>query len=348
MTGAAQTLLRSHQVSPGMRVVVGGNGPLNMQVTSELVESGVEVLALVEQADLTPYKNLKAGATMLLNAPALVKRGLRYRAQLLRKGVPVLDRSVITSISGTDRAQQVTVNRFINGAVSAKGGAQILYVDAVCMGYGFVPQNDIARALGCSHRFDPATGALVTERAPDGSTSLGKVWVVGDAGQILGAYVAQAMGELAASSILQSLGQTARPSDAAKKVLARHRRFQEALGMMYGAIPLTTQLAGSDTVVCRCESISLHSIEQSFTDGAVTAGASKRLTRAGMGRCQGRYCSTSVAAIAAGSTGIPQDDFSGFAPQAPVRPIEIAKIATKRSPSVNTSKRFGVDHDRTV
>ena len=35
-TGAAQTLLRSYAVLPGRRVLVAGNGPLNLQVALEL------------------------------------------------------------------------------------------------------------------------------------------------------------------------------------------------------------------------------------------------------------------------------------------------------------------------
>ena len=61
-TGAAQTLLRSSQVAPGERVILSGNGPLNMQVAAELVRAGVEVVALAEQADLRWWRNLGTGA----------------------------------------------------------------------------------------------------------------------------------------------------------------------------------------------------------------------------------------------------------------------------------------------
>ena len=39
-TGAAQTLLRAYQVAPGRRILIAGNGPLNLQVAHELVASG--------------------------------------------------------------------------------------------------------------------------------------------------------------------------------------------------------------------------------------------------------------------------------------------------------------------
>ena len=49
-TGAAQTLLRSYRVLAGRRVLLAGNGPLNIQVALELARAGAEVLAVVELA----------------------------------------------------------------------------------------------------------------------------------------------------------------------------------------------------------------------------------------------------------------------------------------------------------
>src|SRR5690606_28423382 len=52
-TGAVQSLLRSHRVAPGRRVVIGGNGPLNIQVAAELHAAGAQVVAVAEAAPLT-------------------------------------------------------------------------------------------------------------------------------------------------------------------------------------------------------------------------------------------------------------------------------------------------------
>ena len=56
-TGAAQTLMRAYQVLPGRRVLVSGNGPLNVQVAAELVRAGATVVALCE-----PRRAGQAGA----------------------------------------------------------------------------------------------------------------------------------------------------------------------------------------------------------------------------------------------------------------------------------------------
>ena len=43
-TGAAQTLLRAYRVAPGRRVLIAGNGPLNLQLACELASAGVQIV----------------------------------------------------------------------------------------------------------------------------------------------------------------------------------------------------------------------------------------------------------------------------------------------------------------
>jgi len=329
-TGAAQTLLRSSQVAPGERVVLSGNGPLNMQVAAELVRAGVEVVALAEQADLRWWRNLGNGAGMLAAAPELVAKGFSYRTTLAR--VPVIDRASVVEIRGDQRAEAAVVARLDASGSPVPGTEREFAADAVCLGYGFIPANEISRALGCDHRYDPVTGTLVAVRTATGRTSLDSVWVVGDAGGINGAYVATALGAIAGADVLADLGVassdlSARAGSRARKTLRRHRRFQDHLRGLYRAEPLTTELARDATLVCRCESVTLGELREAFAGGATSAGAAKRLTRAGMGKCQGRYCSPSVLAMAAGASDVPPGEFSGFAPQAPIRPVTVGEVA---------------------
>lgn len=331
-TGAAQTLLRSSQVAPGKRVLLSGNGPLNMQVASELVRAGVQVTALAEQADLRWWKNLRAGSAMLASAPELVRKGFSYRAALVRARVPVLDRSSVIEIRGEAEVESAVIASLDASGSPVAGTEREMATDAVCLGYGFIPANEIPRALGCDHQMDPDSGTLVTKRTPAGRTSLETVWVVGDAGGIKGAYAAGALGAIAAADVLADLGVLSEAQATAvtrrdRKLLRRHLRFQEGLEDLYRTPPLTTQLADDATLVCRCESVTLGELRRSFSDGPLSAGAAKRLTRAGMGKCQGRYCSPSVLSLAAEATGLPLGEFSGFAPQTPIRPVTIAQVA---------------------
>ena len=50
-----------------------------------------------------------------------------------------------------------------------------------------------------------------------------------------------------------------------------------------------------DTLVCRCEDITLAEVRKAIADGYKTIDEIKRVTRAGMGPCQGRTCRSLIA-----------------------------------------------------
>ena len=55
-TGAAQTLWRSYRRLAGKRILIAGNGPLNLQVASELAAGGAEIAAVVEIAPVSAMR----------------------------------------------------------------------------------------------------------------------------------------------------------------------------------------------------------------------------------------------------------------------------------------------------
>jgi len=50
-----------------------------------------------------------------------------------------------------------------------------------------------------------------------------------------------------------------------------------------------------NTIVCRCEDITLADVRKAIADGYRTIDEIKRVTRAGMGPCQGRTCRMLIA-----------------------------------------------------
>ena len=46
----------------------------------------------------------------------------------------------------------------------------------------------------------------------------------------------------------------------------------------------------ADTVICRCEEVTVAEIKKACRYGAVDINDLKRRTRCGMGHCQGRFC----------------------------------------------------------
>ncbi len=303
-TGAAQTLLRSYLVAAGQRVLVSGNGPLNLQVAAELVQAGVEVAAVAELA--RPYRReaLAATARMAAAEPRLVLAGGRYLAVLRRAGVPVLTGAAVVGAEGPGRVAAATVARLDAAGWPLRRGRRSFVVDAVCLGFGFVPSSEIARSLGCGAGLDPASGAPVVERDVRGRTSVAGVWIAGDGASIGGAELARAAGTLAGLDAARSLGLAPSREGGdiqrrAEKLLARSGRFQHGLWQLYRAPRLVEQLATPETIVCRCEDVAYGELEQACDPWLAAAGPLKRVTRAGMGKCQGRYCSAVVTELAA-------------------------------------------------
>jgi thioredoxin reductase len=326
-TGAAQTLLRSYGVLAGKKLLITGHGPLNLQVALELARAGARVVAVAELARRPGLWSAAPLLRMLASTPGLLFQGRRYVAELARRGIPLLHGHVLAGVEKTRAGLTARLGRW-----PAESAASPSYdVDAVLMGYGFMPSNEILRALGCRQSFDPARGHLVCERDADGLTSVATVYAVGDCAGLGGARAAEAEGAIAGLAAAISLGLSA-PSDlkrevaAARTALHRHRRFQAGLWQLFAAPRPLIELAQSDTAVCRCEGLALAEVEKGFAAGPHGIGALKRATRAGMGRCQGRYCGPVLAAMAAGREGVALDEAAYWAPRPPIKPMAIADI----------------------
>jgi NADPH-dependent 2,4-dienoyl-CoA reductase/sulfur reductase-like enzyme len=325
-TGAAQTLLRSYRVLAGRRVLLAGNGPLNIQVALELARAGAEVSAVVELAPKPGSWALPALGRMLTSTPALAWRGWRQIAELTRRGTAFLHGSVLSGVTQIADGLRAEVKHWPTG-----DGARLSDVDAVAMGYGFQPSNEILRALGCAHRFDPARGHLVTERDAEGRTSIAEIYAVGDCAGLGGAPAAEAEGVIAGLAAARSLGLAPsaaqqQAGEAARTALRRHRRFQAGLWQLFAAPRLLAELAAPETLICRCEELSRAEIEAGIAPGSESIGAVKRQTRSGMGRCQGRYCGPIIAALSAEHQGEALNEAGHWAPRPPVKPIRIGDI----------------------
>ena len=313
-SGAAQTLLRSYGVVAGRRVLVAGNGPLNLQLACELRRAGAEVVAVAEAARHPTLQTWRSIATMAASGPSLLRQGLGYLSELARHRVPV----------HWDRAL-VAVEQSRSGLDATLSDGSRHTVNVATMGYGFLPSNELLRLLGCRHRFDSTRGQLMTERDADCRTSVPDVLAVGDCCGTGGALAAEAEGTIAGTAA------SGRPAGAevarARSALARQRRFQAGLWRLFAAPRVGLAYARADTIVCRCEEVTLASVDGAITDGAASLGAIKRATRCGMGRCQGRYCGPLLAEHLHERLGRPLDELAFFAPRPPIKPVPLSTIA---------------------
>ena len=327
-TGAAQSMLRSYGTLPGRRVLIAGNGPLNLQVALELSRAGAEVVAVAELARKPGAASTFEALRMGLAAPGLVTNGVRYLIGLRKSGVPVLYQQGVASVEKTPTGLRAWTGKVRNGGIDAETSHD---VDIVCMGYGFQPNNEILRCLGCRHNYDEYRGHLVTDRSSSCETSVPGVYAIGDCCGLSGAPSALQEGIIAATAAVESLQPKVSPNHSkeyrrAARQLRRHQAFQTALWQIFAAPRFQTELAKPDTLICRCENVCLKDIEKAIGDSSQSIGAIKRRTRLGMGPCQGRYCAPLAADLLARRSGRPIEEFSFFAPRSPLKPLRIADM----------------------
>lgn len=329
-TGAAQTLWRTARRLPGQRVLIAGNGPLNLQLASELQAGGATVVAVVEAAAEPSLATLPSLLRMSVAAPGLVKDGLRYRWALRQCGGRMIHHALVSGIEAKGESLQVSLCNSQGQAL-----AERFEVDCVCLGYGFEPANELLRALGCSHDYDSSRRQLVTRRDARGQTDIAGVFALGDCTGLGGAKVALAEGRLvgleAATAcgyqLSRELGESRREAEAER---GRQQSFQKALWTLYhaDARPKGIDAAVAEAnLICRCEEVSFATVQRALDSGMSTVGAIKRHTRVGMGRCQGRYCAAALDERVCEMTGSGRSEMSGFAPRLPVKPVTIAELA---------------------
>lgn len=82
-----------------------------------------------------------------------------------------------------------------------------------------------------------------------------------------------------------------------------------------------------NTIICRCEDISRDYILKCIADGYQTLDEIKRVTRAGMGPCQGRTCSNLIARELAAHYNIPLEEVLLTTFRPPVKPISLGALA---------------------
>jgi glycine/D-amino acid oxidase-like deaminating enzyme len=308
-TGGVQTLVRTQRVLPGKRVLIAGNGPLNLQLACELLAAGVTPVAVVEGADQPDVASLGSLLRMAWAAPDLLREGREMVATLRRAGVPVLWRSRLDRLEGDGRVQVAVV------------GKRRFEVDVVAMNVGFLPETGLARALGARHSFVDRgpVGFLRTETDEEGRTSVDRVFAVGDGAMLGGSRVAMARGRLAGGAAAAELGFAVAADEGSRAAVAEAVSFQEGLWKVFAA---GSSDVADETIVCRCEEVTARRLREEMAAGLTSIAALKKATRAGMGRCQGRFCAATIARMCPGRA----DEESFAAPRAPLRPVPAAPL----------------------
>lgn len=298
--GGIQAFVKTQETVPGRRVVLAGTGPFLLAAAATVVEAGAQVVAVCESS--SPRAWLPDGAVATL-VPGKVAEGAGYAVLMARHRVPYLTRHAVIRIHGEEAATGVTISRVDAAGRPVAGSERRLGADLVGLGWGFVPQPELALQVDADMRLD-VDGSLVGAVDDLQRSSVPGLYLAGEITGVTGAVGAVAEGRIAGRSAASRI-RGGRPGGRAHELdrltRARHRRFARA---MHGAHPVPAgwrEWLDDDTVICRCEEVPYSAVrtaqeELSLNDARSVKGS----TRVGMGVCQGRMCGFAASGLSAG------------------------------------------------
>ena len=184
--GAAQTMINLHHVQPGSRVVMVGSGNVGLIVSYQMLQAGMDVVAVVEAA------------------PSIGVYGV-HANKLRRAGVPFYLSHTINQVTGEGGVEHVELVE-LDHFKPVPGTETWLDADTVCMAVGLTPMVELASMVGCQLAEIPALGGVIPLHDDDMRTTNPDVYVAGDISGIEEASTAMEEGRLAGTAAAEALG----------------------------------------------------------------------------------------------------------------------------------------------
>lgn len=318
--GAMQIALKAQGVAMGRRIVLAGSGPLLTLLATQLLKAGAEIAAVLDTAGM---RGQIAAFADLAVRPSFALQGLAMRARLGRlyhAGI------ALEGIEATETGVEA-VNWRDSG-----GQARRTACDAVGLGWHLKAETQIADLAGCRFDYD-ATWAQWLPRADRMGRAGEGIYLAGDGLRLLGADGAEVAGRLAAAACLSDLGLPAPDVAADLKRLDRLERFARGIARAFPWPADRVRALPDAAVLCRCEGITAGAVRETAAYGGAEVNRVKSLGRAGMGRCQGRYCQLAAADLIAATGGLAHaGDVGRLRAQAPVRPTPVRALLEEARP----------------
>ncbi len=332
----AHSLLSRYQALTSRRMVILGSGNVGLRTAEMALANDIEVAAIVDvsssvRGDESLMQGLQQGGVDL------------YTSHTIKEAV-----------GGEDGIESVVLVELDENSEPVSGSEKTIAADTVCQAIGLVPNIELLSLLDCDITFKSELGGHVPDYDAHMLTSLENVFVAGDVaglhdGTVLNLEIARNQGRVAGIAAAESLG-------AIDSAEARARRAEiQAESVAAGPAEVHSiwsqwlrslvNVGGLDVLVCECEEVSREelidlqpprylewrseqmknrSLRTQLDDGRVDPDQVRRLTRVGMGECQGRRCREQASLLLAAESGtdIGEVPFMSYRP--PVRPLPLS------------------------
>jgi NADPH-dependent 2,4-dienoyl-CoA reductase/sulfur reductase-like enzyme len=330
--GGAQSLVKTQRVLPGENFLLAGTGPLQLALANQITDAGGHVAAIAEAGRIENWLGLIRSA---LGQWQLLSDAVHYLYGIRKARIPLWRDHILVEAHGRGQVEEAVVAEADEDWRPKLHTCRTLKVDTICTGYGFVPSVELTRLAGCEHRYEPLLGGWIPVRNDYMEATVPHVYAVGDCTGIAGSLAAIEQGRIAGLAAAQRLGHLSAKEAGKRMAPSRERiagiqRLRRVLDGISAPRPGLYDLAKDDTIVCRCEEITLAEVKKAIADGASDVKEVKRMTRLGMGSCQGRMCAPAIQEIIAREKGLSPERVGSLNPRPPARPVLLGVLAGHR------------------
>jgi thioredoxin reductase len=244
-----------------------------------------------------------------------VSRGIEVAGMIEVRDAPQGSADLVTKVQAAGIAiscgQSIaSAKGAIDGVESATlSSGETILCDTICVAIGLVPSIELVDAMHGARSLNPMRGGYIP----------------------------------AGEALVSAVGDCAGLADTGFDHIAYRMDWMKAL----------TKLCADDTIICQCEEVTradligvqpphylarpapmcARSLDTLLKDGPANQDQIKRLTRSGMGVCQGRRCRDQVAMLLALESGQPFGTIPLAAHRAPVRPLPLKILAEWDEPA---------------
>jgi thioredoxin reductase len=327
----ATTLLGKYQALGGNTVLVLGSGNAALQLAQQAIEAGITVAGVVEadlkvQGDSALYENLKA------------------------QNVPFYLGHTIERVSGVN---EVSGARLV--AVSDEKAVIEIPCDTVCMAYNVIPNIELPAVAGCALDFDEKRNGWSPRLTDDMETTVPGIFVVGDAAGVTESALidpefAVFQAKVAATAIAKREGLEVGSDEFSSPTSVSTSVASYPPNLWLDSL---VSAGGMNVMACQCEDVSRQEIvevrapkyltsdrgspagavDTLVVNGVASQDMHKRMTRVGMGHCQGRRCREHATMLLARAAGISLSCVAPGSYRVPVRPLPVSVLQAHDEPA---------------
>jgi NADPH-dependent 2,4-dienoyl-CoA reductase/sulfur reductase-like enzyme len=323
--GAAQTLFKESALVPDSRPVIAGTGPLVYLFALQMINAGMKPAMILDTGPRFVRMPLWMDLIRaFMTDPGTLLKGRSWLKQIKQAGVDLQAGVSSLRAKGDQRLQSVEYSR---GSKTSEIDTNLLLVHD-----GVIPNNYLAVAAGCEHRWNPLQRYWAAVLDDRGVSTQPGISITGDSAGIKGADAAICSGRIVGWNVAKILGlvdesRCLNETRDYQRKLDRLSVLRRFLDRHYQPFDYFQNPVENETIVCRCEEVTAGQLREVAALGCMGPNQAKAFTRCGMGPCMGRQCGNTVSQVFANYHARDVGDIGHYRIRPPIKPLTVEHLS---------------------